>query len=300
MKQQFLKDIGGTIRMTAYDKNRSIIPDSATITLYQDDGSTVLQASTSVSVDATTGEMTYTITSTHTAELGLNFKAVWAYVVSGTTYYENQLFDVVRSILSIPIIDDDLFSELPSLRKANAQATGTATAGTASSLTDTSKRKEADDYWKGGTIEIMAGTGSGQTRDITGFTQSTAVLTVDPAFDTTPDTTSVYRVVKSFYRSIEQCFEKIEQMLYDKGKRDALILEASQIKVALVYLTIHMIALDLREQQNDKWDLIARDYGEKFNQAWSNMALDYDEDESGGVQGDEIQQGATSIRIGRA
>ena len=300
MKQQFLKAIAGTIRLTAYDKNRSLVPTSALITLYKQDGSTVLQSQTSATVDGTTGEMTYALTTTHTADLGLNFKAVWQYVVSGNTYYETQLFDVVRSILSIPITDDDLYAEIPSLRKANVQAGGTATAGATGSLTDTARRKEADDYWKGGQIEIMAGTGSGQTRDITGNTQSTGVITVNPNWTTTPDTTSVYRVVKSWSVAIQQSFEKIEQMLYDKGKRDSLILESSQIRVSLIYLTVHIIALDLRDEVDDKWDLLAKDYDVKFEKAFTSMTLDYDEDESGGVQGDEVQQHTNSLRIQRS
>lgn len=300
MKQQFLYQKTGTIRVTVYSNNRPVIPSSATITLYKTDGNTVLQSSASASVDSTTGEITYSITATHTANLGLNFKAVWAYIVSGTTYYETQLFDVVRSILSIPITDDDLYAEIPSLRKANVQASGTATAGASSTLTDTAKRKESDDYWKGGQIEIMAGTGVGQTRDITANVQSTGVISVSPNWTTTPDTTSVYRVVKSWTVTIQQSFEKIEQMLYNKGKRDALILEASQIRVALIYLTVHAISMDLRDEVDDKWDLLAKDYDLKFEKEFNSLALDYDEDESGGVQGQEVQTNVNSLRIQRS
>ena len=300
MKQQFLKAIAGTIRLTAYDKNRSLVPSSAFVALYQNDGSTVIQAEASASVDSTTGEMTYSLTTTHTANKGLNFKAVWRYVSGGNTYYETQLFDVVRSILSIPITDDDLYGELPSLRKSTVQVSGTATSATTSTLVDTVRRKEADDYFKGGIVEIMSGTGSGQSRDITGSTQSTGTISVNPAFATTPDTTSIYRVIRSFTSTIIQCFEKIEQMLYDKGKRDTLILESSQIRVALIYLVIHTIALDLRDEQNDRWDLLAKDYMDKFEKAFNSMTLDYDADESGGVQGEEAQQNVSSLRIQRS
>lgn len=299
MKQQFLKAKVGTIRLTVYEKNVAVVPSSATIVLYKTDGNTELQSSAVVTI-ASNGEMSYALTTTHTAALGLNYKAVWAYVVSGTTYYETQLFDIVNSILSIPIIDEDLYKELPSLRKATVQASGTATAGAVGSLTDTSKRKETDDYWKGGILEILAGTGAGQSRDITGNTQSSGVITVTPDFATTPDSTSTYRIVRSYSTIIQGCFEKIEQMLYDKGKRDALILESSQIKIVLIYLTIHTIALDLRDEQSDKWDLTQADYLKKFESAFNNLTLDYDEDESGGVQGEEIQQNVTSLRISRA
>lgn len=300
MKQQFLKAKSGTIRLTTYDKNRALIPTSALITLFKNDGSTSLQSQVSASIDSTTGEMTYSLTSTHTADLGLNFKAIWEFVVSGTTYYETQLFDVVNSILSIPINDDDIFAELPSLQKSNYQQTGTATAGSASTLTDTTRRKEADNYWKGGVLEIISGTGDGQQRDISSSVQSTGVITVSPDFVTTPDSTSVYRIVKSLSAVINQCFEKIEQMLYNKGKRDALIMESSQIRIPLIYLTIKTIATDLMEAEGDRWDVIRKEYSEQFEKAFTTLALDYDEDESGGVQGDEAQQFTSSIRIERS
>ena len=298
MKQQFLEGIADTIRLTVYDNNRPLIPASGTITLYKPDGAT-LQAAAAVSVDSTTGEMTYSLTATHTADNDLNYKAVWTYVVSGVTYYQTQLFDVVLSILSIPITDEDLYDELESLRQANKQDKGTATAGAAGSLTDTSRR-EADNYWKGGTLEIVYGTGIGQKRDITGFTLSTGVFTVTPNWGTNPDTTSKYVVVKSFTKKIEAAFDKLQTMLYDKGKRNELILESSQIAVPLTYLTIHMIALDLMDESDDKWTRLATIYGEKFDKSFNTMHLDYDIDESGAIDEAEAQKSQTEIRIGRA
>lgn len=298
MKQTFLEDKTGTIKLTVYSDNRPIVPDTAKITLYKPDGS-ALQAQIAVTaIDATTGEMTYSLTATHTADKDLNYKAVWEYVSSTVTYYETQLFDVVKSILSIPITDDDIYNELESLRKTNYQAQGTATAGAAGSLTDT-KRKEADNYWKGGTIDILAGTGAGQKRDITANTQSTGVITITPNWVTNPDTDSTYRIVKSFSNKIQQCFRKLETMLYDKGKRDSLILESSQIEFPLIYLTVHFICLDLMDEVNDKWDMLARTYWEKFEKSFNNMTLEYDEDESGAIDEEEQGHNPGEVRIGR-
>ncbi len=298
MKQQFLKGIADTIRLTVYDNNRATIPTSGTVTLYNPDGSS-LQTAAAVTVNSTTGEMTYSLTATHTAAEDLNYKAVWAYVVSGTTYYQTQLFDVVLSLLAIPITDEDLYNELETLRQANFQASALATGGASGTLIDT-KRREADSYWKGGTLSIIAGTGIGQSRDITGFTQSTGVFTITPNWGTTPDTTSVYLAVKSFTKKIQAAFDSICTMLYNKGKRDSLILESSQIAQPLTYLTIHLIALDLMDEDNDKWTRIATIYQDKFDKAFNNMKLDYDEDESGSIDDEEAQRGQTELRIGRA
>lgn len=118
MKQQFLKNTADTIRMTVYTDNRPVVPTSATITLFNPDGSELQSVVAVTAIDSTTGELTYSLTATHTETNDLNYKALWAYVVNGTTYYQTQLFDVVLSILAIPITDDDLYDELDTLRKA--------------------------------------------------------------------------------------------------------------------------------------------------------------------------------------
>jgi len=299
LKQQFIKAKSDTIRLTVYQSNRPIVPTSAKVTLYTSNGGS-LQAQANASVDGTTGQMTYSLTATHTADHDLNYKAVWEYVYGGTTYYETQLFDVVKCILSIPITDDDLYDEMESLRKQNVQATGTATAGAASSITDTLKRKESDDYWKGGIVEILSGTGAGQKCNITGSTQSTGVITITPAWATNPDNTSIYRMVKSYSAKIQQCFEELETMLYNKGKRHSLILESSQIKYPLLYLTLHKICQDISDEIDDKWDRLSAKYDEKYKSAFTTMKVEYDEDESGSISGDDEEgQGLTALNISR-
>lgn len=300
MKQQFLFQKTDTLRLTIYKDNRPVVPaDSVKITLYKPDGDT-LQAEASASRDATTGEMTYALTTDHTADADLNYKAVWEYVVNGETYYESQLFDIVKSRLSIPITDDDLYMELESLRKANDQQTGTATAGAAGTLTDTLNRKEDDDYWTGGRISIISGTGSGQERVVTDFVQATSVISLSPTWSTIPDTTSVYRIIRSYTNQILRSFEKLQQMLYDKGRRHELIIESSQVKIPLIYLTVHFICLDIMDEESDKWSRLSEIYWKKFQDAFGDMKLEYDTDESGFIQGDEEQFNPSEVRIFRS
>jgi hypothetical protein len=297
-KQQFLKSKTGTIRLTVYENNRPLIPTTPKITLYKPDGST-LQAQDDATVNSTTGEMTYSITASHSADLDLDYIAEWEYTVNSETRYEKQLFDVVLSILSIPIVDDDLYKELDSLRNVAPQDVSTATGGAAGTIIDTEKRKEPDDFWTGGTVEIIEGTGEGQKREISDYVQSTSVVSVALDWETTPDTTSIYRIVKSYTNKIVACFDKFEQMLYDKGNRHELIMESSQIKIPLTYLTVHFIALDLRQEVDDKWDLIATDYWKKFESAFGTLKLSYDLDESGTIDDEESQHDINSVRVFR-
>jgi hypothetical protein len=70
-------------------------------------------------------------------------------------------------------------------------ATGTATAGAASTITNTGKNW-ATDQWRNSQIRIVSGTGAGQIRTISSNTAT--VITVGTAWTTEPDNTSVYSI----------------------------------------------------------------------------------------------------------
>lgn len=71
---------------------------------------------------------------------------------------------------------------------------GTAQAGASSTITLATTASSTDDTYNNMDIVITSGTGSGQTRTITDYVGSTRVATVDEAWTTTPDDTSVYEV----------------------------------------------------------------------------------------------------------
>jgi hypothetical protein len=71
--------------------------------------------------------------------------------------------------------------------------TGTATAGTANSITLQSTASAIFNSYVGQQITITSGTGSGQTKTITSYSSS-RVATVDSAWSTNPNSTSVYSI----------------------------------------------------------------------------------------------------------
>jgi hypothetical protein len=73
----------------------------------------------------------------------------------------------------------------------NPFATGTATSGAASALTNSAKNWTGN-QWANYQLRITAGTGAGQTRTITSNTAT--ALTVGAAWTTAPDATSVYNI----------------------------------------------------------------------------------------------------------
>lgn len=72
---------------------------------------------------------------------------------------------------------------------------GIATGGSSTTLVDGTYRAEADDYFNDWVLEIIAGTGKGETATITDYTGDTGTFTFTAlSGGSTPDTTSVYYV----------------------------------------------------------------------------------------------------------
>ena len=71
---------------------------------------------------------------------------------------------------------------------------GTAQAGTVSSITLASGANNANSFYSGSRIFITSGAGAGQTRIITSYNGTTKIASVSPNWVTQPDSTSVYQL----------------------------------------------------------------------------------------------------------
>lgn len=99
-RQAIAKDVGGTLY---FDVPESGTPSSATIAIYDEGG-----AATSVTagvVTVSSSQLSYAVAAGVVDQLGDNWRAVWTYVISGTTYTEDALFAVVKRV-SRPTLTD--------------------------------------------------------------------------------------------------------------------------------------------------------------------------------------------------
>lgn len=74
---------------------------------------------------------------------------------------------------------------------------GTATAGGATTITLDAAASENDNAYKGMTVEITAGTGSGQVRTISSYIGSTKVATTTESWSVNPNATSEFRILEN-------------------------------------------------------------------------------------------------------
>jgi hypothetical protein len=95
---------------------------------------------------------------------------------------------------------------------------GTAVAGAASTITLAVGASAVDQAYRPLRIRLTGGTGSGQTRVITGYVGATKVATVTPAWTTPPDATTAYSIdAQAAYSPVSSSFEAATMYFYYAG-----------------------------------------------------------------------------------
>lgn len=298
-KQEILLDKAGTISFTPYQNNQVAVASSATIEVRKPGGETIVAAGTSATVSAA-GVISYSLSAGNSDELGENYKAIFAYVISGVTYYATLLYDVVRNKLDITVTDQDLLNEQADIMTRNEAFSGTVDSSSNTTLVDADLKNYADDYWNGGTVEATkTSDGTKQIRNVTDFVSSTGTLTVGVAWGTNPDTGYRFVVRRGFLRKIELAFDEILYELRGRGNRPALILESSELHLPHVKKALYLICRDYMKEPGDKWDELSKRYDQEYNDAMQKLRLQYDMDEDGVISGNEVNKDITQTRMRR-
>lgn len=176
------------------------------------DSDTALAKSTTGQTFVGTGPYTINVDEVSKPIVGDNFTivnattgGVWtqgASIIIGTitaidTTNKIITFNTNLSINNYVMQNGDLLCETTASSSAptvKANLTGTAQAGAASTITLPSTFSATDDTYNGLAITITGGTGAGQVRTISDYVGSTKVATVNSAWATNPDSTSVFLI----------------------------------------------------------------------------------------------------------
>lgn len=300
MKQEILKASVETLRFTPpWINNRPAVASAATVVLKKPGGES-LQVSVAVTaINPTTGELTYTLTTTHTAELDENYIAEWSYTVATVAYQETTLFDVVLHRLSQLLTDEDLYTLQGDIRAKNENVQGAVGSATAGTLVDTDQLKNyPDDYFNNGVVEATnVSTGATQRRTVSDFVQSTGTLSVTPNWATTPDSTYRYVVYKPFRVKLDFAWEMVMNDVKARGFRPALIMQSDTLRHVHAFKTLELICVDFIKSGDvdDLWTKLADRYAAAYVEAFGKIQFQYDTNEDGSIDGAE--QNVTPARL---
>lgn len=276
-KVELLKGQSEKIRWTIYENNRSITPVTPILTLKKPGGADFPTPVVDAAMTVTSGgEIEYAMPSGNTTELLENCAGTINYSYQSESYRFGFLFDIVRSRLEMVVTDEDLFAEFPGLKDSGYREISSATAnGTPTTLIDTARLIQPDDYWTGGSIEIPS---TGEIREVTDFNPSTGTLTFTPALGTAPAAETKYIITRSFKKERWRAFQDILERLRNTGRRASLALDSHQLRAAHIPLTLAKIFRGF--VQSETYQELARDFLETYNRLFKELPLDCADDMS--------------------
>jgi len=293
MKQEFLADETSTFKHYIYQNNAKAVPSAATMDVYKPGNTTKYIDGVTMDI-AADGLLSYGLSADNNDVADENYKVVISYTLGGVVYKENVYYDVVLSILSMVIIDDDLLRELPQLQGQGRSHSGTSTAGSTTTMTDLELQKYPDDFWNGGTAYSAT---QDEEREITNFVSSTGVVTFDafPADAATDE----YILRRSYLREIERAFDKIKSRIIAMGKRPFLVLDPNDLYEVHVMLAVAEVCKGLATDRDSFHKELQLEYEEKYAELWKDLNFKYDFSEDSYLSGAEESAGNEAVRLVR-
>lgn len=113
-EDQAQQSVAFPVEVKVYRGGAQIIPSAATITVRDPDG-TALVTAAAMTINATTGTLTYSLGTAYTADLGENYVLEVDYTASGESHQATFFFDVVLQRLRVTVTDDDLRAYYPQI-----------------------------------------------------------------------------------------------------------------------------------------------------------------------------------------
>ena len=111
---QAVRNAAYPIEVKLYSAGVQVKPSAAAIVIKDPDGTEIL-ASTAMTVNGTTGTMTYSLAAAKTADLWENAVMEISYTISTVVHKVTFFFDVVLNALTCNVTDDDLKAYFPQL-----------------------------------------------------------------------------------------------------------------------------------------------------------------------------------------
>lgn len=291
LHEEIQVDVAHTFTLKKYTDAIQIVPTSATATITDNNG-TEVQASTAATIDSA-GTMSVSFTAANNDDVNINYRILWEYVYSGTTYQEARLFDVVK----IPIVnittDTDLYPYMPDLRRKLKSYQGETTAiGSVSTIVD-DKLKSDDRDFTGGKIDLYVSEALVHSANITAYSSSTGTVTFSPSYSSTIESSIKYTIRESYTTAIDNAFyDFVRPSLRDKcgGYLQGYIsgyIDSEVVKKLVVFKALEIITFPKIEEEGDKYQTQHDKWVKEYNKALGQFRAPFDYSEDGHVSNSE-------------
>lgn len=279
---------------TYFEKGLAIIPTSATITIYNQSGVVVINGA-SMTVNTTTGELTYTWLAASNTKEENNFKVMITYVYNAISTKTNYLIDVVKNPLRCIVSDEDLFIQIGELReKVKEKTVSTDTIGTVNACVIKNLLTDVRDY-TGGYVSFFIDSDPTCTIQhdarILSHSQITGAITFSPSYTCSIPAQTTCRIRPSYKQSIDNAFNRFvirdirakANSSYGSNKTASGYINSDAINMLVVSKALETICFSQVEETGDKWEIRYKRFYDMYNTELGKMFEPYDQDASGTI-----------------
>lgn len=278
-----------------YEYGIQIVPTSASITVYNNSGTSISTGTGSVGAD---GTVTYTLSAADNDTVGEYFKVVCTYTYNSITTTIAELFDVTNYPLVCYIHDDDLYPYMPELREYSYEHNGISdSVGSTTTLVDSRLRADRRNY-KGGRISIFLSSTSTIDGLITDYSTTTGTITFSPVSTSSVGSGVRYSIRQSYSDVIDTAFDDVRSILRNKVSVAGRYIDSTVTSKATLFRALSIIAMRMRIDANDKYDLLYKDFITEFNGIIKSIYEAIDRDDDGDIDDTEIESIPTFSSIG--
>lgn len=221
----------GTVQFDVYEDDQPLVASSATIDIglvvdddtpgnadhYVDGASMTVGAGP----EGSNNRLTYTFASgSHPTDPEKDITVVLTVTTSDSrTVKHRTMLDLLFVVPQMTVREEDLFVRLPRLRDHRALGIeeGQASSGSTTTLVAAGLKQYPSGYYKGGEVEILDGANEGTWREITAHDGSTGTITVADAWPGAIQTSSRYRVRRSWEPLIVEAWVEIRRQTRRMG-----------------------------------------------------------------------------------
>ena len=281
-KPRFLKDHPSTLKLYIEEEGDRIVPQWARLTIYRPGSGSKLIDGEPMAV-AQDGLVSYELDGTQNSSAADNYKAVVEYSNGMHTGAVILFYDVVLSKPAIVVTTEDILAELPQLLKDGWRHSGTAQAGSTTTIVDAALKGYPVEHFKGG---VAYSVDKDESVSIVGFDSTTGTVTTEP-FSSAVQAGERYILRRSFRAEIERAFEKLEHRLKGVGLKPHLVPDPLDLKELHLYMAAAEVCKGMSSEKDDFWWHMWKDYEEGAERLLETTTVKYDKSQNGRIESPE-------------
>jgi len=280
-----------------YTNGLQVVPASASAILLNSGGTEI--SSGACSIDVSSGDVTYTLSSSLNTELGENFRAEITYNEEGETKYYYELYTVVYTPLVSLCSDENLFAKLPELRNQSFDKVDRTTeTGFINELRCLNLISDTREY-EGGKLEIYISDTETHSARVTSYEKTSGSCIFSPAYTSAIGDNVTFKIRPSFQFIIDDAWEQeVQRDIRNRIGVASRFIDSNIVTNLICYKALELYCLSQIEEEGDKWSIRELKYRKRYMGEFTALSEAVDTSNDGQINDTENKEKSSTVNVG--